>query len=55
MKEYVLWVATPDKEFNISYVRDENKTMDEMLNKIGEFIIDNYHTDEFVIKGIFKL
>lgn len=29
--------------------------MDEMLNKIGEFIIDNHHTAEFVIKGVFKL
>lgn len=23
MKEYVLWVATPDKEFNITFIRDK--------------------------------
>lgn len=55
MKEYVLWVMTPDKEFNISYVRDENTTMDEMLMKIEKLIIDSYHTDKFVIRGVFKL
>lgn len=55
MKEYLLWVETKEKDFNISYVRDENKTMDEMLNEIGEFIIQNHHIKEFVIKGVFKL
>lgn len=55
MKEYVLWVTTPDKEFNITFIRNENSTVDEMMNEIGEFIIQNHHTAEFVIKGVFKL
>lgn len=55
MKEYVLWVETNDKEFNITFIRDKNMTMDEMFIKINNFIIDNHHTAEFVIKGVFKL
>lgn len=55
MKEYVLWVKTPDREFNITFVRDKNMTMDEMFIKIGKFMIDKHHTAEFVIKGVFKL
>lgn len=55
MKEYVLWVATPDKEFNITFIRNKNMTMDEMFIKIDKFIIDNHHATEFVIKGVFKL
>lgn len=55
MKEYLLWIMTPDKEFNITFIRDKNMTMDEMIMKVDKFIIDNFHTAEFVIKGVFKL
>lgn len=55
MKEYVLWVKTPDREFNITFTRDKNMTMDEMFIKIDKSMIDKHHTAEFVIKGVFKL
>lgn len=55
MKEYIFLIETSEKFFNITYTREDSTTLEQMITNINKLIIDDYHTTEFIIKGVFKL